>query len=126
MEWKGGVLLGECKRQSNCFHALYHIFKLSQFIIGFFGCILIPGTLKLNWLQVFSRFTLWLPQIRQPHDLLKMPKKKIQVKTLCHAEFKSKKGSNKTIIQGSLPLKLFNLLEYQFPLLKPMWFFHTI
>lgn len=46
-------------------------------------------------------------------------KKKIQVKTLCHVEFKSRKGSNKTIIQGSVSLKLFNLLEYQFPLLKP-------
>lgn len=51
---KQGVLWGECKKQSNCFYALYHIFKLSQLIIGFFSCIPLPGTLKLNTCRCFK------------------------------------------------------------------------
>lgn len=66
IEW-GRVLGG---RSSNTGMNPYHILKLSQFIIGFFSCIPIPGTLKPNWIQVFQRFTFWLLQIRESHTLL--------------------------------------------------------
>lgn len=54
----------EAKDKSIPFHNPYHILKLSQFIIGIFSCILIPGTVKPNWLHVFQRFTLGIPQIK--------------------------------------------------------------
>lgn len=113
-----GGLRGEGKRQSSHFHALHHIFKLSKFIIGLFSCIMRPGTLKPNWLRVFQRFTLGLPLMRQPHNVW-IPTKKTQVKTPCRAQSKKGMSWNETIIQGSESWELFNLPEYQFPLLKP-------